>query len=200
MFSLDLPLTDIRNPLHAFHMEMVLEEAAAAGAAGEVPVGCIIVSFERGIIARAYNQRELLQDPTAHAEMLAITQAAQALGSWRLEECASLRNSRTLCDVRRGHRAGTAASGGLRLHRSQGGRLRYPLPHPHRSTAQPSSTCPRRRPGRPLRRHPDRLLRRPTPRREEVNDGGLLVGRCRFLGFRTRNDPGGQRRERFLWA
>jgi tRNA(adenine34) deaminase len=85
---LDLPLTDIRNPLHAFHMEMALEEAAAAGATGEVPVGCVIVSFERGIVARAFNQRELLQDPTAHAEMLAITQAAQALSSWRLEECA----------------------------------------------------------------------------------------------------------------
>jgi tRNA(adenine34) deaminase len=46
------------------------------------------MSFQRGIIARAHNQREMLQDPTAHAEMLAITQAAQALGSWRLEECA----------------------------------------------------------------------------------------------------------------
>jgi tRNA(adenine34) deaminase len=85
---LELPLTDVRNPLHAFHMEMALEEAVSAGVAEEVPVGCVIVSFERGIVARAHNQRELLQDPTAHAEMLAITQAAQALGSWRLENCA----------------------------------------------------------------------------------------------------------------
>ena len=69
-------------------MEMALEEAATAGDAGEVPVGCVIVSFEQGIIGRAHNQREMLQDPTAHAEMLAITQAAQSLGSWRLEECA----------------------------------------------------------------------------------------------------------------
>jgi tRNA(adenine34) deaminase len=68
-------------------MEMALEEAELAAAADEVPVGAVIVSLERGVIARAHNQREMLQDPTAHAEMIAITQAAQALGSWRLEEC-----------------------------------------------------------------------------------------------------------------
>src|SRR4051812_25874548 len=68
-------------------MEMALEEAALAAAADEVPVGCVIVSLERGVIARAHNQRETLKDPTAHAEMIAITQAAQALGSWRLEGC-----------------------------------------------------------------------------------------------------------------
>jgi tRNA(adenine34) deaminase len=84
----DLPLNDVRNPLHVHHMEMALEEAGAGAAADEVPVGCVIVSFERGIVGRAHNQREVLQDPTAHAEMLAITQAAQALGSWRLENCA----------------------------------------------------------------------------------------------------------------
>src|SRR5205823_8388412 len=44
-------------------------------------------SLERGVIARARNQREQLHDPTAHAEMIAITQAAQALHSWRLENC-----------------------------------------------------------------------------------------------------------------
>ena len=49
------------------------------------PVGAVIVSFERGVIGRAHNQREQLRDPTAHAEMIAITQAAQALGTWRLE-------------------------------------------------------------------------------------------------------------------
>jgi tRNA(adenine34) deaminase len=47
----------------------------------------VIVSFRQGVIARAHNQRELLRDPTAHAEMIAITQAAQALRSWRLEGC-----------------------------------------------------------------------------------------------------------------
>ena len=83
----DLPLTDPCHPFHVAHMEMALEEAAAAEAEDEVPVGAVIVSFERGVIARAHNQREQLKDPTAHAEMIAITQAATALSSWRLENC-----------------------------------------------------------------------------------------------------------------
>jgi tRNA(adenine34) deaminase len=68
-------------------MEMALEEAGLAAAEGEVPVGAVIVHSRQGVIARAHNQREMLVDPTAHAEMIAITQAAQALGSWRLEGC-----------------------------------------------------------------------------------------------------------------
>jgi tRNA(adenine34) deaminase len=83
----DLPLTDPRHPFHIAHMEMALEEAELAVAEDEVPVGAVIVSFERGVIARAHNQREQLHDPTAHAEMIAITQAAAALRSWRLENC-----------------------------------------------------------------------------------------------------------------
>jgi len=83
----DLPLSDPRHPFHVEHMEMALDEARAAVAEDEVPVGCVIVSLERGVIARAHNQRETLNDPTAHAEMIAITQAAQSLGSWRLEQC-----------------------------------------------------------------------------------------------------------------
>jgi tRNA(adenine34) deaminase len=86
--AFELPLTDPRHPFHQHHMEMALEEAAAAAAEDEVPVGAVIVSFERGVIGRAHNQREQLRDPTAHAEMIAITQAAEALGSWRLEGCA----------------------------------------------------------------------------------------------------------------
>jgi len=80
-------LADPRHPLHEYHMEMALAEAAQAADDDEVPVGCVIVSLDQGIIARAGNQRELLQDPTAHAEMLALTQAAAALGSWRLHRC-----------------------------------------------------------------------------------------------------------------
>jgi len=66
---------------------MALEEAARAEEEDEVPIGAVIVSLETGVIARAHNQREQLHDPTAHAEMIAITQAAQALGSWRLSNC-----------------------------------------------------------------------------------------------------------------
>jgi tRNA(adenine34) deaminase len=81
-------LTDPRHPFHVLHMEMALDEAETAAAEDEVPVGAVIVSFERGVLGRAHNQREQLHDPTAHAEMIAITQAAQALQSWRLEGCA----------------------------------------------------------------------------------------------------------------
>jgi len=85
---LDLPLTDAENPFHLMHMEYAIEEALLADAEDEVPVGAVIVSLEQGgIIARAHNQREQLKDPTAHAEMIAITQAAAGLKSWRLERC-----------------------------------------------------------------------------------------------------------------
>jgi len=83
----DLPLNDPRHPFHLHHMAMALEEAETAAAADEVPIGCVIVSLKQGVIARAHNQREMLKDPTAHAEMIAITQAAQAVSSWRLEDC-----------------------------------------------------------------------------------------------------------------
>jgi len=69
---------------HEYFMNMALDEARQAADEGEVPIGAVIVCDER-VIARAHNQRELLCDPTAHAEMIAITQAAEALGSWRLE-------------------------------------------------------------------------------------------------------------------
>ena len=68
------------------YMLRALAEAAQAEREGEVPVGAIIV-HQGEIIASAHNQREQLRDPTAHAEMIAITQAAEALGSWRLIEC-----------------------------------------------------------------------------------------------------------------
>ncbi len=69
-----------------FFMQQALAQAQQAEASGEVPVGAIIV-FEDRIIAAAHNQREQLHDPTAHAEMIAITQAAESLSSWRLEGC-----------------------------------------------------------------------------------------------------------------
>ncbi len=67
-------------------MEMALEEARIAADEDEVPVGAVIVSTQLGVIGRAHNQREQLKDPTAHAEIIAITQAANALQSWRLED------------------------------------------------------------------------------------------------------------------
>ena len=69
------------------YMQLALQEAEAAEEENEVPVGAVIVHGERHIIASDHNRREQLRDPTAHAEMLAITQAAEALGSWRLDDC-----------------------------------------------------------------------------------------------------------------
>jgi tRNA(adenine34) deaminase len=67
-------------------MAMALDLARQAAEIGEVPVGAVI-EYQGRIIAAAHNQREQLHDPTAHAEMIAITQAAEALQSWRLEDC-----------------------------------------------------------------------------------------------------------------
>ena len=67
-------------------MEAALKQAEQAADVDEVPVGAVIVCDQR-VIAAAHNQRETLKDPTAHAEMIAITQAAEALSSWRLEGC-----------------------------------------------------------------------------------------------------------------
>lgn len=67
-------------------MRRALEMASHAAAADEVPVGAVIV-HEGRVVAAAYNQREQLRDPTAHAEMIAITQAAESMGSWRLSGC-----------------------------------------------------------------------------------------------------------------
>jgi len=67
-------------------MGQALLEAELAFEAGEVPVGAVVVLADR-VIGRGHNQRESLKDPTAHAEMLAITQAASYLGDWRLDGC-----------------------------------------------------------------------------------------------------------------
>ncbi len=67
-------------------MELAIEEARAAVAAGEVPIGCVIVCGSE-VVARACNRTIADRDPTAHAEMLAIRQAASMIGSERLVEC-----------------------------------------------------------------------------------------------------------------
>lgn len=65
------------------YMRMALREANQASAEGEVPCGAVIVLHDE-VIGKAHNQTETLNDPTAHAEILAITQATQAVGNWRL--------------------------------------------------------------------------------------------------------------------
>ena len=78
------PIIDLQSD-HYF-MGEALRQARRAYAAEEVPVGAVIVREGR-IIARASNQVELLRDATAHAEMLALTQAEEAVGDWRLTDC-----------------------------------------------------------------------------------------------------------------
>lgn len=71
---------------HTVFMQEAIIEAKKAEALGEVPIGAVIVKNEE-IIARAYNLRETLKDPTAHAEILAIQTASKILGGWRLHGC-----------------------------------------------------------------------------------------------------------------
>ena len=81
---MDDPVIDLQSD-HYF-MGEALRQAAKAYEAAEVPVGAVVVREGR-IIARAFNQVEMLKDATAHAEMLAVTQAEEAVGDWRLSDC-----------------------------------------------------------------------------------------------------------------
>ena len=77
---------EVVDSMHERFMQIALEEAEQALRENEVPIGAVIVHEDR-VIARAHNQREQLHDPTAHAEMIAITQAAESRQSWRLDDC-----------------------------------------------------------------------------------------------------------------
>jgi tRNA(adenine34) deaminase len=68
------------------YMRLAIDQANIAEENGDVPIGAVIIQ-KNTIIAKAYNQREQLQDPTAHAEIIALTQAAAALENWHLNGC-----------------------------------------------------------------------------------------------------------------
>jgi len=68
------------------YMRIAIEQAKIAEENGDVPIGAVIV-YKNRIIGKAYNQREQLQDPTAHAEIIALTQAATYIGNWHLHDC-----------------------------------------------------------------------------------------------------------------
>jgi tRNA(adenine34) deaminase len=74
------------NEQDQIYMQAAIRQAEIAEENGDVPIGAVIVHNNQ-IIAKAYNQREQLNDPTAHAEIIALTQAAAALQSWRLNDC-----------------------------------------------------------------------------------------------------------------
>ena len=83
--DIDAPIA-VGSRLDREMIDRALELAKEARNLGEVPVGAVVVQGER-IIAQAYNLRETLEDPTAHAERLALTWAGRALGTWRLDDC-----------------------------------------------------------------------------------------------------------------
>ena len=84
IYEMNDPIIDLHSD--DYFMGEALRQAAKAYESGEVPVGAVIVREGR-IIARAFNQVESLKDATAHAEMLALTQAENAVGDWRLTDC-----------------------------------------------------------------------------------------------------------------
>ncbi len=67
-------------------MRMAIDQAMIAEENGDVPIGCVVI-FDGKVIAKGYNQREQLNDPTAHAEMIALTAASDFMGNWRLGGC-----------------------------------------------------------------------------------------------------------------
>jgi tRNA(adenine34) deaminase len=77
----------VSGPGFAGAMGLALELAAAAAERGDVPVGAVVLDPDGAVVASAANERELLGDPLAHAEILALRRAAEALGGWRLDGC-----------------------------------------------------------------------------------------------------------------
>ncbi|MCL2403591.1 MAG: tRNA adenosine(34) deaminase TadA [Coriobacteriia bacterium] len=74
------------TPDDEYYMHLALEEADYAAELGEVPIGAVVVSAD-GVVVRAHNRREVDHDPSAHAEFIALREAAQQLGRWRLSDC-----------------------------------------------------------------------------------------------------------------
>lgn len=68
-------------------MGLALEEAGAVGAGGDVPIGAVVIGPQGQVIGRGHNVREVAHDPTGHAEVVALRQAGEALGTWRLTGC-----------------------------------------------------------------------------------------------------------------
>jgi tRNA(adenine34) deaminase len=81
-----VPSESMNNDSDDRYMKLALEQAQVAEENDDVPIGAVIV-YENQVIGKAYNQREQLKDPTAHAEIVALTQAAAFLENWRLHGC-----------------------------------------------------------------------------------------------------------------
>jgi tRNA(adenine34) deaminase len=77
-------VTNLHQQSDALHMRAAIAEAELALAHDDVPVGAVIVDADGAVLARGHNERERRQDPTAHAELIALQEAARAIGHWRL--------------------------------------------------------------------------------------------------------------------
>ncbi len=81
-----MPMEQIQSQIDERYMRLAIDAAHIAEENGDVPIGAVIV-YQDQVIGRAYNQREQLTDPTAHAEIVALTQAATFVETWRLHGC-----------------------------------------------------------------------------------------------------------------
>src|SRR3989475_9430733 len=109
--TIELRISERETPVdHVDYMRQAFEEARLAAAAGEVPIGAVLV-VDGTVVARAHNRREVWQDPTAHAELIAIREASARLRAWRLvggtlyvtmEPCAMCIGAAILARVERG--------------------------------------------------------------------------------------------------
>ena len=105
-------------PRDEYFMRLALREATRALEHDDVPIGAVIVQ-DGEVIGTGHNERELRADPTAHAEMIALREAARALGGWRVLEAVHVRDARAVRHVRRRDRPGPGAAGGVRRRRTQ---------------------------------------------------------------------------------
>lgn len=76
-----------RSIQHERWMDLALLEAQQTVASGDVPIGAVVLNSQGDVVGRGYNRREACDDPTAHAEVLALRDAAARTGSWRLQDC-----------------------------------------------------------------------------------------------------------------
>ena len=123
-------------PRDEYFMRLALREAERALEHDDVPVGAVIVR-DGEVIGAGHNERELRADPTAHAEMLALREAARVARQLARARRGHVRDARAVRDVRRRDRAGADPAGRVRRRRSQGRRRRQRPRRARRAAAQP---------------------------------------------------------------
>ena len=123
-------------PRDDYFMRLALREAEHALEHDDVPIGAVVVR-DGEVLAAAHNERELRQDPTAHAEIIALREAARVAGQLAGARRGHLRDARAVRDVRGGDRARARSARGLRAPRPQGGRVRERAGRARRAPPEP---------------------------------------------------------------